>query len=31
MFKGNVKYLGGNEEFDGKSHQWGIGFGIEHH
>lgn len=31
MFKGNFKYVGGNEEFDVKSHQWGIGVGIENH
>jgi hypothetical protein len=31
MFKGNFKYVGGNEEFDVKSQQWGIGLGIENH
>ena len=30
-FKGNFKYIGGNEDFDVKSHQWGIGGAIEHH
>jgi hypothetical protein len=30
-FKGNFKYVGGNEDFDVKSHQWGIGAGIENH
>lgn len=28
-FKGDFKYVGGNEEFEVKSHQWGIGGGIE--
>lgn len=31
MFKGNFKYVGGNEEFDVKSQQWGIGVGLENH
>jgi len=30
-FKGTFKYIGGNEEFDVISHQWGLGGGIEHH
>ena len=30
-FKGNFKYVGGNEEFDVISHQWGVGGGIETH
>lgn len=29
-FKGNFVYVGGNEDFDVKSHQWGVGVGIEH-
>lgn len=28
-FKGNFKYIGGNEEFDVISHQWGVGGGLE--
>lgn len=28
-FKGNFKYVGGNEDFDIKSRQWGIGVGLE--
>ena len=28
-FTGNFKYVGGNEDFDIKSRQWGIGFGLE--
>lgn len=28
-FKGNFKYIGGNEDFDIKSKQWGVGFGLE--
>ena len=28
-FKGNFKYIGGNEEFDVVSHQWGVGGGLE--
>jgi hypothetical protein len=30
-FKGNFKYVGGNEEFDVISHQWGVGGAIETH
>ncbi len=30
-FKGNFKYVGGNEEFDVVSQQWGIGGGLENH
>jgi len=30
-FKGNFKYVGGNEEFDVVSQQWGLGAGIESH
>lgn len=30
-FKGNFKYVGGNEEFDVISHQWGLGGGLESH
>lgn len=30
-FKGNFKYVGGNEDFDVTSKQWGIGGGIENH
>ncbi|MBD3257469.1 hypothetical protein GF377_03470 [candidate division GN15 bacterium] len=28
-FVGNFKYIGGNEDFDVKSNQWGFGAGIE--
>jgi len=28
-FVGNFKYIGGNEDFDVKSNQWGIGVGAE--
>ncbi|MEZ5069542.1 MAG: hypothetical protein R2751_00895 [Bacteroidales bacterium] len=28
-FKGNFKYIGGNEDFDVTSHQWGLGAGLE--
>ena len=28
-FKGNFKYIGGNEDFDVKSKQWGLGIGLE--
>ena len=28
-FKGNFKYVGGNEEFDVVSQQWGLGGGLE--
>ncbi|MBN1791664.1 MAG: hypothetical protein JW830_14285 [Bacteroidales bacterium] len=30
-FRGNFVYVGGNEDFDVTSHQWGIGAGIENH
>ena len=30
-FTGNFKYVGGNEDFDVKSRQWGIGGGLESH
>jgi hypothetical protein len=30
-FNGDFKYVGGNEDFEVKSHQWGIGAGIENH
>ena len=30
-FKGNFKYIGGNEDFDVTSTQWGLGVGIESH
>jgi hypothetical protein len=30
-FKGNFKFIGGNEDFDVTSQQWGIGGAIEHH
>jgi hypothetical protein len=30
-FKGNFKYVGGNEEFDVVSRQWGVGGGVESH
>jgi len=28
-FKANFKYIGGNEDFDVKSNQWGFGTGVE--
>jgi hypothetical protein len=28
-FKGNFKYVGGNEDFDVVSNQWGAGAGME--
>ena len=28
-FKGNFAYIGGNEEFDVISNQWGLGLGLE--
>ncbi len=28
-FTGNFKFVGGNEDFDVTSHQWGIGIGLE--
>ncbi len=30
-FKGNFKFIGGNEDFDVSSSQWGIGGGLENH
>lgn len=30
-YRGNFKYTGGNEDFDVKSQQWGLGGGIENH
>jgi hypothetical protein len=30
-FNGDFKYVGGNEDFEVKSHQWGVGVGIENH
>lgn len=30
-FRGNFKFIGGNEDFDVTSHQWGLGGGIESH
>jgi hypothetical protein len=30
-FRGNFKYVGGNEDFDVTSKQWGIGGSLEHH
>ena len=30
-FKGDFKYVGGNEDFEVKSHQWGIGAGFENY
>lgn len=30
-FKGNFAYIGGNEEFDVTSRQWGVGLGLESH
>jgi hypothetical protein len=30
-FKGDFKYIGGNEDFEVKSKQWGIGAGLENH
>jgi hypothetical protein len=30
-FNGDFKYVGGNEDFEVKSHQWGIGAGIENY
>lgn len=29
LFTGNFNYIGGNEDFDITSNQWGAGFGIE--
>ena len=28
-FKGNFKFIGGNEDFDITSNQWGVGFGMK--
>jgi len=28
-FKANFKYIGGNEDFDVRSKQWGLGLGLE--
>jgi hypothetical protein len=30
-FRGEFKYVGGNEDFEVTSHQWGVGGGIENH
>ncbi len=30
-FKGNFKFIGGNEDFDVVSKQWGLGTGLENH
>ncbi len=30
-FKGNFQYIGGNEDFDVVSNQWGLGGGLESH
>lgn len=30
-FNGDFKYVGGNEDFEIKSHRWGIGAGLENH
>lgn len=30
-FLGDFKYVGGNEDFEVRSHQWGLGGDIEHH
>ena len=30
-FKGDFRYVGGNEDFEVKSRQWGIGAGLENH
>lgn len=30
-FNGDFKYIGGNEDFEVKSHQWGVGAGFENH
>jgi hypothetical protein len=29
MFTGNFNYVGGNEDFDVTSNQWGVGVGVE--
>lgn len=31
MFTGNFNYIGGNEDFDVTSNQWGIGIGAENY
>ncbi len=31
MFVGNFNYVGGNEDFDVTSNQWGIGIGLENY
>lgn len=30
-FKGNFRFIGGNEDFDVVSRQWGLGTGLENH
>ena len=30
-FKGNFRFIGGNEDFDVVSKQWGLGTGLENH
>ena len=30
-FLGDFKYVGGNEDFEVRSHQWGFGAGLENH
>jgi hypothetical protein len=30
-FVGDFKYVGGNEDFEVKSHQWGVGAAVENH
>ena len=30
-FRGNFKYVGGNEDFDVKSSHWGIGASLQSH
>jgi hypothetical protein len=31
LFTGNYNFVGGNENFDVTSHQWGFGLGLESH
>ncbi|MCP5064783.1 MAG: hypothetical protein GY936_20355 [Ignavibacteriae bacterium] len=31
MFTGTFNYIGGNEDFEVTSNQWGVGFGIENY
>lgn len=31
MFKGNFNFIGGNEDFDVTSNQWGAGIGLENY